>query len=118
MTQPEAKPQFSQPVRQILSMLLALGLVAAGLVLGWDVLRGIFLSNPWLNSAISAFFVLGVLACFWQVIALIRSCRWRRCCARAGCGGTSRPTAPAQSSNRWPSASTKSARSRATSRAR
>ena len=82
MRQPEAKPQFSQPVRQILSMLLALGLVAAGLVLGWDVLRGIFLSNPWLNSAISAFFVLGVLACFWQVIALIRSVGWIETFAR------------------------------------
>ena len=63
-------------------MLLALGLVAAGLVLGWNVLRGIFLSNPWLNSAISAFFVLGVLACFWQVIALIRSVVWIETFAR------------------------------------
>ncbi|MCP1169813.1 biopolymer transporter ExbB [Limimaricola litoreus] len=82
MRQPEAKPQFSQPVRQVLSMLLALGLVAAGMVLGWGVLRGIFLSNPWLNSAISAFFVLGVLACFWQVIALIRSVVWIETFAR------------------------------------
>lgn len=76
MRQPQAKPHFSQPVRQILSMLVALGLVAAGLVLGREVLRGIFLTNPWLNSAISAFFVLGVLTCFWQVIALIRSVGW------------------------------------------
>ncbi|EYD72622.1 hypothetical protein [Limimaricola hongkongensis] len=76
MRQPQAKPHFTQPVRQILSMLVALGLVGAGLVLGQNVLRGIFLSNPWLNSAISAFFVLGVLACFWQVIALIRSVGW------------------------------------------
>ncbi|MGR3465539.1 biopolymer transporter ExbB [Limimaricola sp.] len=76
MRQPQAKPHFTQPVRQILSMLVALGLVAAGLVLGQNVLRSIFLSNPWLNSAISAFFVLGVLACFWQVIALIRSVGW------------------------------------------
>lgn len=83
MRQPEAKPHFSQPVRQILSMLIALGLVALGLVLGHDVLRGIFLSNPWLNSAISAFFVLGVLACFWQVIALIRSVGWIESFVRA-----------------------------------
>ena len=90
MRQPQAKPHFSQPVRQIVSMLLALALVAAGLVLGWSVLRGIFLSNPWLNSAISAFFVLGVLACFWQVIALIRSVGWIESFVR-----TPRTTGPA-----------------------
>ncbi|SDE37915.1 biopolymer transporter ExbB [Limimaricola pyoseonensis] len=82
MRQPQAKPQFSQPVRQIVSMLVALALVATGLVLGFPVIRGIFLSNPWLNSAISAFFVLGVLACFWQVIALMRSVRWIEAFAR------------------------------------
>ncbi len=78
----KAQPQFSQPVRQISSMLIALALVAAGLVLAFPVFRTIFMSNPWLNGAISLFFVLGVLACFRQVVALMRSVHWIEAFAR------------------------------------
>ncbi len=82
LSEPEVEPHFSQPVRQISSMLIALALVAAGLVLAYPTFRAIFLTNPWLNGAISAFFVLGVLACFRQVVALMRSVGWIEAFAR------------------------------------
>ncbi len=72
----EARPQFSQPVRQITSMLIALGLVGAGAYLGFSTLAGIFRSNPYLNSAILAVFLLGVLTCFRQVVQLVGSVAW------------------------------------------
>ena len=72
----EVEPQFTQPVRQIVSMLIVLGLVGAGLYLGWTQLNAIFWSNPYLNGAILAVFVLGVLSCFGQVYQLMRSVGW------------------------------------------
>ncbi len=74
--EPEAEPQFSQPVRQITSMLVALGLVMAGVFIGFSALRAIFLSNIYLNGLILAVFVLGVMSCFRQVVQLAVSVRW------------------------------------------
>ena len=59
--EPEAEPHFSQPVRQIMSMLVALGLVAAGGYLGFATIAAVFWTNPYLNGAILACFVLAVL---------------------------------------------------------
>ena len=72
----EVEPQFSQPVRQITSMMVALGLVGAGLYIGFAQLGAIFWSNPYLNGAILIVFVLGVLSCFGQVAQLMRSVQW------------------------------------------
>lgn len=72
----EARPQFSQPVRQIVSMLLVLGLSAAGAFLALPRVLPVFEANPYLNSFIAFVFVIGVLACFWQVFTLIGSVRW------------------------------------------
>lgn len=69
-------PRFSQPVRQILSMLLALGLVAAGAWLIHGEIEAVFRANVWLNGAIALVFVIGVIACFWQVGQLISSVSW------------------------------------------
>lgn len=67
---------FSQPIRQIVSMLVVCGLVAFG---AWfihrevaDVLR----VNPWLNGFIVMVFLLGVATCFWQVFTMIQSVSW------------------------------------------
>lgn len=68
--------QFSQPIRQLLFMLTVIVLVAAGLYLGLDQIRAIFLSNPYLNGVILAVFILGVLSCFNQVFLLMTSVRW------------------------------------------
>jgi hypothetical protein len=78
MDQPdiEAEPQFSQPVRQVVMMLLVLGLTGFGGFLALPRVLPVFEANPYLNGFIAFVFVLGVLACFWQVWQLIQSVRW------------------------------------------
>jgi len=65
----EARPQFSQPIRQIVSMLLVLGLSAAGAFLALPRVLPVFEANPYLNSFIVFVFVIGV----WPVFG-----RWSR----------------------------------------
>jgi len=72
----QAEPQFSQPVRQIVMMLVVLGLTAAVAVLIFPTVMQIFLASPWLKIFILLVFVIGVLACFWQVFTLISSVSW------------------------------------------
>lgn len=78
MDQPdrEAEPQFSQPVRQVLLMLAVIGLSGFGAFLALPRVLPVFEANPYLNGFICAVFVIGVLACFWQVWSLIVSVRW------------------------------------------
>ena len=72
----EFKPQFSQPVRQITLMLIALGLSGIGAFLALPSVLPIFEANPYLNGVIIFVFVIGVIACFYQVVQLIGSVRW------------------------------------------
>lgn len=72
----KAQPQFSQPIRQILFMLIVLGLVGAGFYLGQRQIIAIYNSNPYLNGVILGVFVIGVLSCINQVFLLIKSVRW------------------------------------------
>lgn len=72
----ESEPQFSQPIRQIFLMVVALGLTGAGASFAYGVVRPLFVANPWLNGTIALVFVFGVLACFVQVGQLIASVRW------------------------------------------
>jgi len=72
----EKDPQFSQPIRQILIMVLILILVAIGSVFAYPSVSPIFLASPYLNGVILAVFFAGVLACFWQVLTLISSVNW------------------------------------------
>lgn len=76
MSEREATPYFSQPIRQITLMLLALGLVTAGGILAYPSVAPVFLANPYLNGFIAMVFLIGVLACFWQVVSLIKSVNW------------------------------------------
>jgi len=78
MDQPdrEVEPQFSHPVRQIMLMLIVLGLTGAGAFLALPRVLPVFQANPWLNGFIIFVFVIGVVACFWQVFQLIGSARW------------------------------------------
>ena len=71
-----ARPRFSQPVRQVVMMLVVLALVGAGGAMAFARIRDVFATSPVLNGAIGAVFVLGVLTCFWQVGQLIRSVSW------------------------------------------
>jgi hypothetical protein len=72
----EAEPYFSQPIRQIVSMLVVLGLVAGGAYIAFPRVAPVFLANPYLNGFIILVFFIGVLACFIQVVQLMSSVRW------------------------------------------
>lgn len=67
---------FSQPVRQILSMLIVCVLVGAGAWLIHGEVADVFQVSPWLNGFILFVFGLGVLTCFWQVFTLMKSVAW------------------------------------------
>jgi len=68
--------QFSQPVRQITLMLIALALVAGGVYIAFPRVSGIFFANIWLNGFIFLVFLIGVLATFWQVFQISSSVAW------------------------------------------
>ncbi|SMX31627.1 biopolymer transporter ExbB [Actibacterium lipolyticum] len=76
MTEREAEPQFSQPIRQILMMLVAVGLFSIGAYMAFPRVAPVFLSNPYLNGVILLVFAVGVIACFLQVFQLISSVNW------------------------------------------
>lgn len=68
--------EFSQPIRQVLLMLAVVALVAAGAWLIYGPLRQVFDANPYLNGFILGVFVVGVLACFWQMVTLRAAVSW------------------------------------------
>lgn len=88
----EAEPHFSQPVRQVVLMLLVLSLCAAGAYVALPSVMPVFEANPYLNGFISFVFVIGVLTCFWQVVTLMSSVRWLKQFARETSANT--PRAP------------------------
>ncbi|WBU65710.1 hypothetical protein PAE61_09790 [Paracoccus aerodenitrificans] len=57
-------------------MLIVLVLVAVGGWFAYGRILPIFAANPWLNGLILTVFVIGVLACFWQVAQLFQSVSW------------------------------------------
>ena len=67
---------FSQPIRQIVTMLVAVALVCAGAWLIHRTVLGIIDTNPLLNGFIILVFALGVVTCFWQVFTLVQSVSW------------------------------------------
>lgn len=72
----EQSTYFSQPIRQIVTMLIAVALVAVGAWLIHGTVLGIIDTNPLLNGFIILVFALGVLTCFWQVFTLVQSVSW------------------------------------------
>ncbi|PSL17688.1 biopolymer transporter ExbB [Shimia abyssi] len=78
MDQPDRKvePHFSQPFRQIILMLVVLGLTGLLVYVALPRVLPVFIANPYLNGFIAFVFLIGVLACFWQVFSLIKSVRW------------------------------------------
>ncbi len=73
---PESGPKFSQPVRQIVFMLIICVLT---IIIGYLLLPTVwpvFQASPYLNGFILIVFVIGVLACFLQVFSLIKSVSW------------------------------------------
>ncbi|TMV09912.1 biopolymer transporter ExbB [Ruegeria sediminis] len=72
----EARPLFSQPIRQIVMMLIVIALSSVGVFLALPRVMPVFEANPYLNGFILLVFVVGVFACFFQVAQLIGSVRW------------------------------------------
>jgi len=73
---PIGSVQFTQPVRQLVLMLISLALLGAGVYLAFSTVANLFLSSIWLNGFIFLVFVIGVAATFWQVLQLSSSVRW------------------------------------------
>lgn len=74
---PEARETlFSQPIRQIVLMLIVCGLVGSGAWLIHGTVGTVLATNPLLNWFIVGVFVFGVLTCFWQVFILVQSVSW------------------------------------------
>ena len=72
----EKGPVFSQPVRQISMMLIVLALSGFGIFLALPSVLPVFVANLYLNGFIFFVFLIGVVACFYQVFQLIGSVRW------------------------------------------
>ena len=94
MAPPETKqrPHFSQPFQQILTMIVVLGLAGFGAFLALPRVLPVFEANPYLNGFILFVFLIGVLACFWQVFQLIGSVRWIESFASGEANDSRRPT--------------------------
>ncbi|MZR12459.1 biopolymer transporter ExbB [Maritimibacter sp. DP07] len=71
-----AEPKFTRPLRQILTMLIVLGLVGVGVFFALPQVLPVFLANLYLNAFIGLVFVIGLLACFWQVLQIANSVGW------------------------------------------
>ncbi|RBW58878.1 biopolymer transporter ExbB [Ruegeria sp. A3M17] len=71
-----ARPHFSHPIRQIVMMLVAIGLAGLGVFMALPYVLPVFQANPYLNGFIILVFIIGVFACFFQVTQLIGSVRW------------------------------------------
>ena len=67
---------FSQPVRQITMMIIVLGLVGFGFYMALPRVGPVFFANLYLNGFIAFVFVIGIFACFWQVVQLVASVNW------------------------------------------
>ena len=89
----DAEPYFSHPYRQLLTMAIVLGLVGFGAYVAFPRVAPVFLANPYLNGFIAFVFVIGVLACFWQVVQLMASVLWikRYAARRSSMDGASPP---------------------------
>ncbi len=77
-------PRITRPTQQIVLMLIICGVVAAGGFLVWPQVEPVFLASPYLNGTIGVVFLVGVAACFFQVIQLFSSVAWLEQLASSG----------------------------------
>ncbi|KAB7610464.1 biopolymer transporter ExbB [Amylibacter sp. SFDW26] len=74
--QKQTSPQFTQPVNQIIFMMIVMGLVGFGGVAILPAVAPIFFASPYLNGFILLVFVVGVFSCLWQMGVLVKSVSW------------------------------------------
>ncbi len=67
---------FSQPIQQVVLMLISLFLVMVGSYFMFPSVAPIFLSSPYLNGIILTVFFFGILCCFWQIFVIISAVNW------------------------------------------
>jgi hypothetical protein len=67
---------FSQPTRPTILMIVVLLIVLVGAYFMFPSVAPIFFAAPFLNGLILAVFVLGVLACFFQIYTIASSVSW------------------------------------------
>ena len=70
------EPEFTQPFRQIVTMLVVMVIVVAIGYLLFPTVSPIFLVSPYLNGFILSVFIFGVFASFWQMRALFSAVGW------------------------------------------
>lgn len=70
------EPHFSQPVRQIVMMLIVVGVAVACAILLFPTISSIFQASIYLKIFIVVVFLFGVVVCFQQVVTLIASVSW------------------------------------------
>lgn len=70
------EPEFTQPVRQVVTMLMIMVLMAVIGYLLFPTVSPIFLVSPYLNGFILSVFIFGVFASFWQLRALFSAVGW------------------------------------------
>ena len=68
--------EFSLPTRPTFLMVLVLIFVSIGAYLMFPSISPLFLAAPYLNGIIVGVFVLGICACFFQIISIARSVSW------------------------------------------
>ena len=68
--------EFSQPTRPTILMILVVILVLVGAYLMFPSISPLFLAAPYLNGLIVGVFILGVFACFFQVVTIAGSVSW------------------------------------------
>jgi hypothetical protein len=73
---PDVTITFSQPIRQIVTMMLVTALVIIGAWYVHDQVAQIVRTNPLLNGLIGLVFLFGIATCFWQVLILMQSVSW------------------------------------------
>jgi len=68
--------QFTQPVNQIITMLLIVIAVFVGGYFLYPAVSPIFVASPYLNGFIFIVFLGGLVYCFGQVVSLVKSVSW------------------------------------------
>ena len=70
------EPEFTQPVRQLVSMAIVIVLVVVVGYLLYPTVSPIFLVSPYLNGFILSVFIFGVFTSFWQLKGLFSAVGW------------------------------------------
>jgi hypothetical protein len=72
----ETATTFTQPIRQIVTMMIVTAMIVVGAWLIHAQVTDIVKTNPLLNGLIGFVFLFGIATCFWQVLILMQSVNW------------------------------------------